>query len=834
MSYSFRLYSHPQKLLLQHLQNVGKLSRNIICSKYFKDPEMKSIFGYVAYLIGVCHDFGKATTFFQDKLHGNSRQTKKTRHGEISAFFGYLVVREYLNRKNLMSKYWYLPTIAWIVIKRHHGDIHNLYGDDAEYEMIDLNNIMLQAEDILENNGEEVNLIYKYLFKELDFSIEPDFLTNILLSLGSEEKMHSILKKIRKDLKKMWRESKIDYYFYILFFYSILIDSDKLDASGTNIPKREHEKLTPDLVDKYKLKKFSDKPPSEINKIREEAYNNVVNKVDSLDLARERIFSITLPTGAGKTLTSISFALKLRDRIKKEYGFTPRIIYSLPFLSIIDQNASVIEDMFRLIYRYKNIPSNLFLKHHHLAEIQYTLLENGEDNVVYDINKSLLLTEGWYSEFIITTFVQFFHGLITNQNRAARKFHNIINSIIILDEVQTFPVKYWKLFREVLRFLAENFNTWIIFMSATQPLIFEREEITELVDDYIRYFRKFNRYAVRVEFSEIYLEEFIESLLQEIPANPTKDYMIVLNTISSARKVYEMLKEQLSLKMNPNLNSCIDNDGIYTIENIELIYLSTHILPKDRLNRIKRIKTKNEKQKIIVTTQLVEAGVDISVGVIYRDLAPLDSIVQAAGRCNRESNNIQKGVIHVVCLKDERTNRGYWEYIYDPILIYATKDVLLKCQNLSEKDFVLTSIQEYYQELRKRKSQDTKVFEDVLKLYFSDIHKEFRLIEEKVARIQIFVEVNTDATKIRATFEDILKIKDKLVRREEIIKIKKALNEYTIQVGLFGKYLRIMYELPQINQLELFRYVPYELIVEERWYKRDVGLVPPEEVEMIL
>jgi len=338
---------------------------------------------------------------------------------------------------------------------------------------------------------------------------------------------------------------------------------------------------------------------------------------------------------------------------------------------------------------------------------------------------------------------------------------------------------------------------------------------------------------VHVELSEIPLEDFIESLLQEILGNPTKDYMIVLNTISSAKKVYETLKEQLSLKMNPNLNNCPDNDRICNLGSIELIYLSTHILPRERLNRINKIKTKNKKQKIIVTTQLIEAGVDISVDVIYRDLAPLDSIVQAAGRCNREGNNTQRGLIHVVCLIDKKTNRAYWEYIYDPILIYSTKNVLLKCQNLSEKDFVLTSIQEYYQEIKKRKSQDTEILESVLKLYFSEIRKEFRLIEEKVPRIQIFIEVDTDAANIRATFEDILKISDRLARREEITKIKKALNEYTIQVGLYKKYLPIIYELPQINMLELFRYVPYEAIKEGKWYRRDVGLVLPKETEMI-
>lgn len=832
MSFSFSLYSHPQKLLFDHLKNVGVLSREILSSKCFKDSEMKTIFTDVAYLIGICHDFGKATTFFQAKLQDNSKQTKKARHGEISAFFGYLVVREYLDKRSLIEKYWYLPAIAWVVIKQHHGDIHNLYGDSAEYERVDLKNILLQANDILKNNAEEVILIYKHLLIELGVFMDlEDFLIGVL---SSEEKMHSILKEIKRYFKRMWRESKIDYYFYILFFYSVLLDSDKLDASETSIPTRDYEKLTPDLVDKYKLKKFANKPLKKVDKIREKAYTEVINKVDSLDLEKDRILSITLPTGAGKTLTSISFALKLRARIKREYGFTPKVIYSLPFLSIIDQNASVIEDMLRLVYGYTDIPTNLFLKHHHLAEIQYRVSENGEDNIVYDINKSLLLTEGWYSDFIITTFVQFFHSLITNRNRAARKFHNIINSIIILDEVQAFPVKYWEFFRNILKFLAERFNTWIIFMSATQPLIFDRDEITELVDNHARYFEKFDRYTVHVNLSEIYLDDFVDSLLREIPTASTKDYMIVLNTISSAKKVYEKLKKELSLKMNLNPNNCPDDDGICNLGSVELIYLSTHVLPKDRLNRIKRIKTRNKKQKIIVTTQLIEAGVDISVDVIYRDLAPFDSIVQTAGRCNREGNSIQKGQIKVICIKDKRTNRAYWEYIYDPILIYATKDVLSRCQNFSEREFVFASTQHYYHQIKKRKSQDTKVLESILGLYFSEIHKEFRLIEEKVPRIQIFIEIDIDAINVRKTFEEILKTKDKLARKREIIKIKKVLNECTIQIGLVKKYVPIMYTLPQLDGLELFRYVSYETIEKGKWYKKDVGFDPPEEVESVL
>ncbi|MHA1827015.1 MAG: CRISPR-associated endonuclease Cas3'' [Candidatus Heimdallarchaeaceae archaeon] len=831
MSSSFKLNSHPQKALFQHLQNVGELSKRIVESKYFRNSEMHSVFIPIVYLIGISHDFGKSTTFFQAKLHDNTLRTKKAQHGEISAFFGYFAVRKYLENMNLIDKYWYLPTLAWIVIKRHHGDIHNLYGDGAEYETVDIQNITLQASDILQNNIEEVNSLYEKLFKQLNFSMD---LRNLLEDvLSNKEKIQATLKQIRKTIKRMWREQKVGYYFYILFFYSVLLDADKLDASETKLPKRDFGKLAPDLVDKYKSKKFTNITNRRIEKIRERAYENVVIKVNKLDLKSDRILSISLPTGAGKTLTSISFALKLRDRIKNNYGFVPRIIYCLPFLSIIDQNASVIEDIFRVVYGHKKIPSNLFLKHHHLAEIEYKSSENEEENIVYDINQSLLLTEGWYSEFVITTFVQFFHSLITNRNRAARKFHNIINSIIILDEVQAFPVKYWKLFREILKFLAYEFNTWIIFISATQPLVFEKDGIKELVDDYEQYFKEFDRYKVQVNLSEVLLEDFVDTLLQEILTNPTKNYMIVLNTISSARKVYESIKTRLLSGVKSDVSKCVDEDGIYDLGTIELIYLSTHILPMFRLKRINRIKQKKGKQKIIVTTQLIEAGVDISVDVIYRDLAPLDSIVQTAGRCNRD-DSAKKGLVKVICLRDKKTGRAYWSYIYDPILIDATKQVLQTRKNFSERNFVLSSVQQYYQEIKKRKSQDNRVFESVLRLYFTDIQREFRLIEERIPKVQIFVEINADATNIRTTFENLLKTKDRLARIEQVTKIKKALNEYTIQVGLFKKHLTILYHLPSLDELELFRYIPHETIERGVWYKKDIGFIPPEEIEIIL
>jgi len=359
-------------------------------------------------------------------------------------------------------EFWYLAPISWLVILRHHGNIKNLRGTEGEIEKLneDKETVKRQIDDIIKNNLKEIKETYNELCDSID--IEKFF--------GEFE---NILKKVELDGRKLTKNRNLEYYFLILFFYSILLDSDKLDASNiTNLPKRQE--IPPNIVDTYKKVKFIDNKPNSINCLRNNAYEEVISNLDTIDLPKDRILSIELPTGCGKTLTALSFALKLREKVKNKLGFTPKIIYSLPFLSIIDQNAEIFYEVLSLFD--KNVPSNLLLKHHHLSDIEYKLGINREFECL-DIGKSLILTEGWHSEIVITTFVQFFHSLITNKNRAARKFHNIVNSIIILDEIQSIPYKYWSLLNQVLKYLSYNFNCWIILMTATQPLVFRKSII---------------------------------------------------------------------------------------------------------------------------------------------------------------------------------------------------------------------------------------------------------------------------------------------------------------------------------------------------------------------
>lgn len=796
-SFSFKLKSHPEKLLYEHLNNVANISKNIILNKEIKNKE---VFSEIAYLIGISHDFAKSTTYFQNVLEERIKRTENAYHGFLSSIFGYYNVKKYLEKNNLME-FWYLAPISWLVILRHHGNIKNLRGAEGEIERLneDTEIAKRQINDIIKNNLKEIKETYNELCDSID--IEKFF--------GEFE---NILKKVELDGRKLTKNRNLEYYFLILFFYSILLDSDKLDASNiTNLPKRQE--IPPNIVDTYKKVKFIDNKPNSINCLRNNAYEEVISNLDTIDLPKDRILSIELPTGCGKTLTALSFALKLREKVKNKLGFTPKIIYSLPFLSIIDQNAEIFYEVLSLFD--KNVPSNLLLKHHHLSDIEYKLGINREFECL-DIGKSLILTEGWHSEIVITTFVQFFHSLITNKNRAARKFHNIVNSIIILDEIQSIPYKYWSLLNQVLKYLSYNFNCWIILMTATQPLVFRNEEIKPLVKNKEYYFSRFNRMKYILDLKEIDFEDFKKEVLNEILSSK-KDIMIVLNTIQSAKDLYIHIKNKLEQKYR---KAKIDKGGIAQFLNLELINLSTHVLPDYRLKRIREIK-KSKKRKIIITTQLIEAGVDIDIDIIYRDLAPLDCIVQVAGRCNR-NNRKEKGTLKIVTLK--KNNKFFYSYIYNSILVEATKELIKNKEIVEEKEFNFNLVSKYYRCVSDRGAQEKSVLLYLENLRFSDI-REFRLIEEKGVTLDIFVEINEDAKRVRESIEQIIKTKKGFEKRNELLKLKKEKNRYTISPRVKEETLDKIVSLPKIT--EGLYYIPIRKI--KSWYMMDIGFSPTED-----
>lgn len=732
-SHSSNLYSHHDSLLEDHLIGVSRLT-DIFLSE--KPKNIRDELSDIIRIIALIHDIGKATRYFQKYLFADEKEkerlkTEETHHSLFSAVCAYYLTKEIRNNG-------IYPLFAYITVRRHHGNLIDVSDEVSIFD--DKDNVLLYKQ--LESIDDTAFAILadKLLKAGLPLIIDKTIISQWIDNFRKEiTTFRRVLRNLNSDLKN---------YITLNLLYSLLLDADKSDVVVKDMSVFERSPCDDsNWVDSYmETVQF---PPSPLNAMRKRAYEEVTG--NEIDLNR-RIYSLNLPTGLGKTLTALSFALKLKVKLKHS-GANPRIIYALPFMSIIDQNSTV----FETIIKANNIvpDTNVLLKHHHLSEIYYKT-ENDE----FESDAAKILIEGWNSEIVITTFVQLFHALISNKNRGIRKFHRLANSIIILDEVQSIPIKYWLLMKTLLNQIAETLNTYIIFSTATEPLIFSKDETIELADRET-YFNSLDRVSLIPMLDK---SVTIEELGEKIKTDDDKTYLYIFNTITSARKFYKLIKG--------NVRS--------------LTYLSSHITPKERLERI--IAIKRGDYKAVVSTQLVEAGVDIDFDVVLRDVAPLDCINQSAGRCNRNGN--RKGIVNVVILKDSR-NKKYASYVYDAVLLDITEKILSKKQEISEGEF-LQILEEYYVMTHEKTTQanSKEILEAVCRLrYDRDMGDEkrlsvsdFSLIEEDYPKRDVFIEIDEDAEKVWQEFYRLRNIKDRFSRKRAFDAIKSDFYLYVISI----------------------------------------------------
>jgi len=729
-----KLLSHPDKLLKDHLTGVLKVGLNVFHrNKIFTEYE-----DFISAIL-LFHDFGKASSYFQNYLKKTkSVHEKLKRHAEISALWFYFYSKKILalNEKEAI--------LGYIIIKHHHANLNN-FKRMCTYS--------LSSDDLLEINDQIHYSELQYIYHDL---LETQFLTSETFkkSLNELTRNGNI-----KFLHKTIRELAICDYLFLNYFFSILLTADKCDAivnQDLNPIKKLWQKS---FVDQYK-NNFS-KNDDILNKIRNDSYDEVVSNIK----CGTRFFSINLPTGAGKTLTVLNAALKLKDINK-----TQRIIYCLPFTSVIDQNAKVFEDI--LEYNHVQISSDVILKQHHLTDFKYILNWNDEDRI-YSAQHSEFFIEGWESEMIVTTFFQFLHTLLSCKNKSIRKFHNFSNSIVILDEVQAIPNKYWALVRTMLQQSADLLNIHFILVTATMPLIFseKKNEIMELAVSKQNYFNALNRIKLCTKYlkESMHINDFKKIILQDIKKHPEKSRLIILNTIKSSLELYLFLKS--------------------TIYSENLIYLSSNIIPEERLNRIINIKKKPQ-GKIIVSTQIVEAGVDIDIDIVYRDIAPLDSIFQACGRCNR---NNSKSISRVLLFQLTNNKKPFHSYIYDSVLIDTTK-IILSQKNLFEEKEFLSLAQQYFEKVYNYhvdESESENILANISKLRLNYAFVEssdnnepiFKLIDS-FSVIVAFIEINTTAQKIYNNYKKIIKTEytDPFQKRIELKSIYRKMAPYLINI----------------------------------------------------
>jgi len=745
---SSELYSHEGKLLEVHLLEVAKLANHLISDK---PVDLQQKIKEISLLSALFHDVGKATSFFQEYLLLKKNvDPEKKQHSLLSALFGFFISLQYFNKGNLFDSF-----LVFLIISNHHGNLIDpklaLNLENKDYALL------YEQIDTIDSN--RFGVLLNNLANEF-----PDFFPSIeFSSILSEFKKFverfeknalGIRKQIRDQIEKI---HSLEKYLIVNTIFSILLDADKSDVVLDDKTILQSRVQIPDfLVDNFICSETFNRKSidSPLNGLRQTAYEEVLNREINLN---QRIFTLTLPTGLGKTFISLSFALKLR----KLLGGKHRIIYSLPFLSIIDQNYEVFKEV--LQYNGISTTSDILLKHHHLSELKYSKSSNGED---FDWDASKILVESWNSEIIVTTFVQFFHTLVSNRNKSIRKFHRLANSIIILDEVQSIPIKYWQLIRKLMIELVNKFNSYLIFVTATQPMIFEQEEFYELSEPE-KYHSQLNRVEIIPDVRvPITIEEMVEKF--EFGKN---SILFVLNTIDCAKDTFNLIRQRWE-------NST---------------FLSTHIVPFERARRINEIKEKLKSKEplVVVSTQLVEAGVDIDFDIVVRDLAPFDSIVQSAGRCNR--NGLSKGKVFVFHLKKDIEDKQsfYSSKIYDAVLLDITRSILLNREIITEPEIHQLS-QHYFQETVKRKNQhESKLIIDCIEfLQYSSTDEEaftlekFKLLDDKYFEMDVFIEVDETAQNLWKRFTELYRDDtiDRFERKKKFAEFKTDFYNYVISI----------------------------------------------------
>jgi len=352
------------------------------------------------------------------------------------------------------------------------------------------------------------------------------------------------------------------------------------------------------------------------------------------------------------------------------------------------------------------------------------------------------------------------------------KFVHLTNSVILLDEIQTIPYEYWETIRETFKILGEKFNIFFILISATQPLIFTpNEDIIELVPDYKKYFQYFNRTKLIIK-NKIGFDNFKLEIANYIKSNPEKDVLVIVNTKKVARETFQFICEEVDTS------------------SIESYFLTTLITPFERKEIIKRIKQKSNKRKVIVSTQLVEAGVDISVNTVFRQLSPIDSIIQAAGRANRYD---EKSEISEVFVYDIDEYRKISNRIYGNDLLMKTEIVLQGFQEVEEKNYIQL-IERYFIEVRKQSDNTSQPLLNAIKnLDFALV--DFELIENRKTE-SVFVQLNERAKTIWEKYVDIYAQKDlKTWEREALFSlIKSEFYDFVINVPVKFNEIQIDFD----------------------------------------
>ncbi len=631
-------------------------------AKEFAVKELKSI----VYVIGLMHDIGKYQPSFQRKI--SYQENIRVEHSTCGAL---VAKSKYNNALSLIMQY---------CIAGHHSGIPNGgYANDTE-DMTTLRGRMNRSFEDYSAYENELTIPY----------IDEDLFNKFLLRNCKTQK--EVIEK---------------FAFVTRYCFSCLTDADSIDTDRFCNGNRDRE-LKADFVkclNKINNNFASLSNVTDLQQSRSLIQQQVYDKVN-ID---SEIYLMNMPTGSGKTLCSMKFALERAIKTGKK-----RIIYVIPYNSIIDQTADLFENLFG--------NDAQILRHQSSFSYDDTDLDEDYKNIIRRAS------ENWNAQIIITTFVQFFESVYANKRGKLRKMHNMADSIIIFDEAHLMQQNYLQPCLRSVSYITKILNSETLFLTATMPdfqrLIYEYSlsdsVIVNLIDD-TSMFQRFSKCSY-IDIGSIGAEE----LAAKIYDNPST--LIVVNKRSAARHLYSVCSGKK-------------------------FHLSTYMTAYDRKNTIESIKSEIEKlekdypnlenvpdnRKItVVSTSLIEAGVDLDFYCVFREMSGLDSILQAGGRCNREGKR-KNSKVFVFSFDSEKTS------VSDDEQANITKGLFAKYSDISCPE----SIKSYYEKLffinksNIIKNSISEKCSNIKSIPFSKYAEEFELIDSNTVSVAIARDENS-------------------------------------------------------------------------------------------
>lgn len=580
--------ARPNEELKVHLDHVAEMA-----------GEFATVFGgkEFARTCGYLHDLGKYSNAFQDYMERVVNHEKVKRGEAIHSLQGGIYAFEHFKDIGIVD-------ILVNVVASHHGGLLNMLESEGRTSAVRLK----------EKKTREGDSIHDLYEQALSVPEARALVANI-----GESTLVAELKVLMRRLTSIGMGC-FGVQMFVRMVYSCLVDADRCDAAG--LDGKATEPPWEDMgvaVERY-LARFKTDTPLNVTR------NNISRQCFEEGARRPGIYTLSVPTGGGKTLSSLRFAIR-----HAQQNHLKRVVYVIPFLSIIDQTVKEL----RAIFGNK---VDEWVLEHHSNVVVCSEEDEGED-------ERKLLTERWDRPIVVTTMVRFMETVLSNRASDLRKLHNMTETVFVFDEIQSLPIRCIYLFNMTVNFLCQMCGSSAVLCTATQPALTEVEKRIALARNHalISLDAKEEALFKRVEFvnktacpmTTAEIAAFGSGFLKE-----GKSVLIVLNTKKTALAVY---------------SSCRVPD------NCDKLFLSTDLCARHRKDNIERARTNlkslSRRTTLCVSTQLVEAGVDLSFDVVIRANAGIDNIIQAGGRCNRNGEHFTRQPVYIVEVAGEDLSR---------------------------------------------------------------------------------------------------------------------------------------------------------------------------------